>query len=220
MTDLRRLAEDGVVSIRAAAVVVREPDGRFWMPEGEKHSGVASTAAGGVIGALLGALTGPARTVLGGAASLLLLLSLLFLPWYDLGRITQRQEGHPDYSPDSFVCGEVDFTCTGFETFPILRWLLLAAALAPAILAWILIRGHKLSWAPGELTMVVGFTAFVLVFYNGVIDRPGTEIAESGIGLDWGYFIALLATALMSATGFLRSQESGGRRARKAPGTV
>ena len=50
-------------------------------------------------------------------------------------------------------------SCTGFETFPILRWLLLLAALAPLILAWILVRGHKLSWAPGEMTMVAGFAA-------------------------------------------------------------
>ena len=35
--------------------------------------------------------------------------------------------------------------CTGFETFPILRWLLLLAAIAPLILAYIIVRGHKLS---------------------------------------------------------------------------
>jgi hypothetical protein len=160
------------------------------------------------------------RTILGAASSVLLLLSLLFLPWYDLETNPQREEGSPNFSPDAFVCGEGEFTCTGWETFPILRWLLLGAVLAPAILGWILIRGHKLTWAPGELTMVVGFTAFVLILYNGIIDRPGSQIAESGVGLEYGYFIALLATVMMSATGFLRSQESGGAAARKAPGTV
>jgi hypothetical protein len=160
------------------------------------------------------------RTILGAAASVLLLISLLFLPWYDLESNPQRESGAADYNPDAFICGEGQFSCTGWETFPILRWLLLGAVFAPAILAWILIRGHKLSWAPGELTMVVGFTAFVLVFYNGIIDRPGSLIAESGVSLDIGYWIALLATLMMSATGFLRSQESGGRKARKAPGTV
>ena len=39
-----------------------------------------------------------------------------------------------------------------------MRWFLLAGALSPLILAWIIVRGHKLSWAPGEMTMVVGFT--------------------------------------------------------------
>ena len=160
----------------------------------------------------------PTRTILGAISSVLLLGSLLFLSWFSLDENPQRVG--PDASADAFICGTGEFDCTGFETFPILRWLLIAAALAPAILAWILIRGHKLSWAPGEMTMVVGFTAFVLVLYNGLIDRPGSQIAESGVSLDFGYFIALLATALMSATGFLRSQESGGAAARKAPGTV
>lgn len=160
----------------------------------------------------------PTRTVVGAISSVLLLVSLLFLPWFSLDENPQRVG--PDASADAFICGFGEFGCTGFETFPILRWLLIAAALAPAILAWILIRGHKLSWAPGEMTMVVGFTAFVLVLYNGLIDRPGSQIAESGVSLDFGYFVALLATALMSATGFLRSQESGGAAARKAPGTV
>jgi hypothetical protein len=158
------------------------------------------------------------RTILGAAASVLLLISLFFLPWFELEANPQRVG--PEATPDAFICGEGEYSCTGWETFPIMRWLLLGAVFAPAILGWILIRGHKLSWAPGELTMVVGFTAFVLVLYNGLIDRPGSQIAESGVGLDYGYFIALLATLMMSATGFLRSQESGGRQARKAPGTV
>lgn len=158
------------------------------------------------------------RTILGAAASVLLLISLLFLPWFELDENPQRSG--PEATPDAFICGEGEYSCTGWETFPIMRWLLLAAVLAPAILAWILIRGHKLSWAPGEATMVVGFTAFVLVLYNGIIDRPGSQIAESGVSLDIGYWIALVATLMMSATGFLRSQESGGRQARKAPGTV
>jgi hypothetical protein len=158
------------------------------------------------------------RTILGAAASALLLISLLFLPWYELAENPQRVGDQA--TADAFICGQGEFSCTGWETFPIMRWLLLGAVLAPAILGWILIRGHKLSWAPGELTMVVGFTAFVLVLYNGLIDRPGAQIAESGVSLRYGYFAALLATAMMSATGFLRSQESGGRQARKAPGTV
>jgi hypothetical protein len=159
------------------------------------------------------------RVVLGGIASILLVISVLFLPWYDLGEITQRMEGHRDYNPDTFICDEGEFSCTGFDTFPILRWLLLAAAFAPLILAYIIVRGHRLSWAPGEMTMVVGFTAFILILYNGVIDRPGSESAEIQVGLEYGYWLALLSTGLMAATGFLRSVESGDIK-RKAPGTV
>jgi len=160
----------------------------------------------------------PTRVVLGGIASLLLIISILFLPWYTLDANPQRLA--PDTSEDVWVCGVGEYECTGFETFPILRWLLLLAALAPPILAWILIRGHKLSWAPGEMTMVAGFAALVLIGYNGIIDRPGSGPAEIGVSLDYGYWIALISSIVIAATGFTRSLESGERKTRKAPGTV
>jgi hypothetical protein len=160
------------------------------------------------------------RTLLGAVSGLLLILSLLFLPWYELEPNPQRDVGGPDYNPDAFICGEGDFECTGFETFPIARWLLILAALAPAILGYILARGHKLSYPPGEMTMIAGLAAFVLIAYNGIIDRPGSGVAETGVSLDIGYWIALLAAAGIAATGFLRSQVSGGKQQRKAPGTV
>ena len=112
-----------------------------------------------------------------------------------------------------------DYTCTGFETFPILRWLLLLGALSPLILAWIIVRGHQLSWAPGEATMVVAFVMIVLIGYNGLLDKPGSGDAEIGVGLDYGYWIALLSAIAIASTGFLRSQV-GHKRERKAPGTV
>ena len=100
-----------------------------------------------------------------------------------------------------------------------MRWLLILAAIAPMILAYILVRGHKLSWPPGEMTMVAGFTATMLILYNGIIDKPGSGQAEIGVGLDYGYFVALVAAFVIGCTGFTRSQE-GQRRVRKAPGTV
>jgi hypothetical protein len=153
------------------------------------------------------------RVLLGGTASIVLIISLFLLPWYSLEHIEARTNG------DAFICGTDNYSCTGFQTFPIMRWLLLAGALSPLILAWIIVRGHKLSWAPGEMTMVVGFAMMVLVGYNGIIDRPGSGTAEIGVGLDYGYWIALVCTIAIAATGFLRSQ-AGQRRQRKAPGTV
>jgi hypothetical protein len=155
------------------------------------------------------------RALVGGAASLLLVISVLFLPWYSLTDTPERAE------QGSWLCGTNDFSCTGFETFPILRWLLLLLALAPAILAWILIRGHKLSYPPGEMTMVAGFAGMVLIGYNGIIDKPAPEDGlEFGISLDYGYWIALVAAIVIAGTGFMRSLESGARKERKAPGTV
>jgi hypothetical protein len=153
------------------------------------------------------------RVLLGAFGGGVLVISLLFLPWYSL---THTQPPGLRAAQGGWVCGVDDYSCTGFETFPILRWLLLLGALAPLILAWIIIRGHTLSWAPGELTMVAGFIATVLVLYNGIIDRPGDTF---GVGLEYGYWLALLAAIAIAATGYLRSQ-AGQRRERKAPGTV
>ena len=152
---------------------------------------------------------------MGGLASALLLLSLFFLPWFELTDTPERA------SSNSWLCGEGEFSCTGFETFSIMRWLLIGAALAPAILAWILIRGHKLTWPPGEMTMVVGFIAFVLILYNGIMDKPAPDDGlEFGTSLAWGYWVALVCAAAIAATGFFRSAEEKGPVQRKAPGTV
>ena len=156
------------------------------------------------------------RVLIGAIASTLLIITILFLPWYSLDENPQRVASEPD----SWVCGVGEFSCTGFETFPILRWLLLLAAAAPLILAYILVRGHKLSYPPGEMTMIAGFAATVLIFYNGILDKPGAGPGEIGVSLDYGYWIALVCALAISIVGFTRSVESGGRKVRKAPGTV
>ncbi len=162
------------------------------------------------------------RTLMGAVSSVLLLVSLLFLPWYSLSDGTSnvaRDVHSPSFQPDTFICGRGDFHCTGFETFPILRWLLILAAIAPLILGWIVIRSNRLSYPPGEMTMTAGLAAIVLILYNGVVDKPGTGIAEVGISLSYGYFIALIGAIGIALTGFFRSQADQ-RKTRKAPGTV
>lgn len=156
------------------------------------------------------------RLAVGLTSSALLIIAVLFLPWfdYDLAGVEKAQE------EDDWVCGVGETSCTGFETFPILRWLLILAALAPIILAYILVRAHKLSYPPGEMTMIAGFAAAILIGYNGIIDKPGSGPAESGLGLDWGYWVALLAAFAIAGVGWTRSLESGGKQGRKAPGTV
>jgi hypothetical protein len=153
------------------------------------------------------------RTILGGTAAILFLVSMFLLPWFSIDVTAQQTR------QGAWICGTGDSSCAGFDTFPILRWFLLAGALSPLILAWIIVRGHKLSWPPGEMTMVVGFTMMVLIGYNGIIDKPGSGVTENFVSLDYGYWIAFLCTIAIAATGFLRSQ-AGQRRQRKAPGTV
>jgi hypothetical protein len=141
-----------------------------------------------------------------------ILVGSLFLEWFSLetGDV-QRDEA------DDWVCGEGNNSCSGFDTFPILRWLLIAAAAAPLILSYIVVRGHKLSWPRGELTAVVGLTAFVLIAYNGVVDKPSPN--DLGISLSYGYFLALLASLGIFFAGGFRAVESGGGAQRKPPAT-
>jgi hypothetical protein len=145
-------------------------------------------------------------------AGLVLVLSL-FLEWYSLDTEGVEREDEAD----DWVCGIGDNSCTGFDTFPILRWLLLAAAAAPLILSWIVIRGHQLTWPRGELTAIVGLTAFVLIAYNGFVDTPSAS--DLGINLSYGYFLAILASLGISAAGGWRAVESGGGAQRKPPAT-
>ena len=63
--------------------------------------------------------------------------------------------------------------------------------------------------------MVGGFAAFVLIGYNGIIDKPGSGIAETGVSLDYGYWIALLCDG-RDRRGRLRLARSRAARGRVA----
>jgi hypothetical protein len=133
-----------------------------------------------------------------------LLAIATFLPWY----------GTSD-NPNAAIDGSRgDFSA--WQVHPILRWLMLAAAAAPLILAWIVLRDHELSWPRGEMTAVVAIAAIGLVLYQGVVSRPGEPRAE--IGLQLGWFIALLGIVLMMVGGAKRAGEI--ERRRKPPGVL
>ena len=138
-----------------------------------------------------------------GMAGGALLAVSLFLPWY----ATDTSSSHAEI-------GGRTGSLSAWDVHPVLRWLLLAAASAPFVLAWIILRDHTLSWARGEMTVVTSVAAFGLVAYNGFVDRPG----EIGISLRFGFFAALLATLVMIAAAATRSSES--ERPRKPPGTI
>jgi hypothetical protein len=66
------------------------------------------------------------------------------------------------------------------------------------------------------MTMVTSIAALGLIFYNGVIDRPGEPSAA--ISVKYGWFLALLAALVMTVASAMRS--SAHERARKPPGTI
>ena len=134
----------------------------------------------------------------------LLLALAVFLPWY----------GTSD-NPNALIEGEGG-DLSAWQVHPLLRWLMLLAALAPLILAWIVLREHELSWPRGELTAVVAMAALGLVLYAGVVSRPGEP--RSQISLQLGWFLAVLGIVLMMVGGAKRAAEV--ERARKPPGVL
>ncbi len=124
----------------------------------------------------------------------------LFLPWFST-------TGNGSING---LAGEF----TAWDTYGVLDWLLVAACSAPFILGYIIARGHALTWRPGEVTMIVGMTAFVLIFCNGIVfGRPGDP--DSEISFEIGYLVGLAGAAGIAVSGFVRQSE-GIRR--KPPG--
>ena len=143
---------------------------------------------------------------IGMAAGLVLLLSL-WLPWFTTSEDNRFSRLAGASGGDGV---------NAWQVFSTLDILLVLAATAPFILAWIIARGHKLTWKPGEVTMIVGITSIVLILCNGIIlGRPGDSV---DIGLGIGYFVGLIASAAMLVAGYLRQAVYG--TARKPPGVI
>jgi uncharacterized membrane protein len=130
----------------------------------------------------------------------------LTLSWYKLGNKFATLGS----------CRGPHTSCSGWSSLSVIRYLLLVAAVAPAILAYIIIRGYALSWPRGELTAVIALTALTFTIFRGVIDKPGTPPGE--IGIDYGWWVGLVGGILILAGSVLRARESGARR--KPPGVL
>lgn len=134
----------------------------------------------------------------------LLLGAGVFVKWYE------------SVSPLAELAGARGLgTYSGWQVHLVIRWLLLVMAIAPFVLAYIIVRDHQLAWARGELTAVLAIFAFGLLLYVGVIDRPGEPPGQ--IELEWGWYVALAGSALMLVGAARRTGEA--ERARRPPGT-
>jgi hypothetical protein len=144
---------------------------------------------------------------LGFLAAGVLLLSL-WLTWFSTSGNPHSRIGTAGIGPNQ--------SATAWQTFRILDILLAAACIAPFILAYIVARNAELSWKPGEVTMIVGITAVVLILCNGIIlgkPKPGIEIS-----LSYGYLVALLGATGLFVSGFLR--QALHTDAKKPPGVL
>jgi hypothetical protein len=154
--------------------------------------------------------------LIGFLGSAILLLSL-FLNWFATSCDTH---GMPKgCNPNSALHGDRG-SFTAFQTYGILDILLVGACAAPFILAYIIARGHDLTWRPGEVTMIVGITAFALILVNGIIlGRPGGDDPQNvDISIEIGYWVGLVGSACIAFGGFVR--QASGIRGRKPPGVL
>jgi len=135
----------------------------------------------------------------------ILLLFGVFLPWY-----VPNTE-----NPNAIVAGSRE-AVSAWEAHTLLRFLFIAAAIAPLILAYIVLRDHELSWPRGEMTAVVAIAAFGIIGYVGVIDRPGEPPGEISLGIGW--FVSMAGVILMAIGGAMRAGSS--ERPRKPPGVL
>lgn len=135
----------------------------------------------------------------------ILLLVGVFLPWYV-----------PNTDNRNAVVAGSREAVSAWEAHTLLRFLLVAAAVAPLILTYIVIRDHELSWPRGEMTAVVAIAAFGIIGYVGVIDRPGDPPGEIGLGLGW--FFSMAGAIMMAVGGAMRAGSS--ERPRKPPGVL
>jgi hypothetical protein len=130
----------------------------------------------------------------------------LLLGWYHLG----------DRYTYIAACRGPGVTCTGWHALSYLRFPLLIAALAPLVLAYVVIRRQALSWPRGELTAVIALCALTMIIFRGIIDKPGYPTGEIEVSIGW--FVALLGGLLILLGAITRTHESSVRR--KPPGVL
>ena len=148
----------------------------------------------------------------GGAA---LLFVSLFMPWFSTSCDANRQPA--GCNVNSTLHGQRG-SFTAWQTFSKLDILLTLACIAPFVLAWIVVRGHALTWRPGEVTMIVGMIAVALILLNGIVlGKPGGSSAV-GISFEYGWFVGLVGAIGILTGGLLR--QAIGARTRKPPGVI
>jgi hypothetical protein len=139
-----------------------------------------------------------------GLAAGALLFAATFLPWFSTSGL-----GHINGSSGTFNAWQT----FGWPLMAYLVWCSVAAFIGP----WVVARGHKLTWTPGEMTMVFGVVGVVLVLLNGIVlGRPGEPSGETS--LEIGYAVALLALLALTLAGLLKTAQSP--RARRPPGVT
>ena len=145
----------------------------------------------------------------------ILAFALFVLPWYSSSCPTaDAARAVADHCNPNSKLKLADGTLaygsyTGWEVLKFMRWFLLAGCIAPFVLAYIIARGHDLSWRPGEVTMIIGIVITALILLDGIIlGRPGGSDKNAvDLNLEYGYLVAIIGAFLISFGGFRRQAE-------------
>lgn len=117
------------------------------------------------------------------------LAASLFLPWFTttgLGRIGGRSGALSAWHSLGTLNYYLAFCANG------------AVTIAP----WIAARGDRVSWAPGELSSMLGVIGIGLILFRGFVLRPGAPSGEIHVGL--GYLIGIGAMLVLTYSAILR----------------
>jgi hypothetical protein len=132
----------------------------------------------------------------------------LWLPWFATSCESTSPPTPAGCNPNSMFDAKpgVDRTLGQFDAidaFATLPLLLIIAAFTTVIVAWMIARGGRPKWRPGEAVMIAGIYATILVLVNGlVLGRPGAESVD--VSLQWGYFVGIAGGLAILAAGLMR----------------
>lgn len=134
-----------------------------------------------------------------GVGASAVLLASLFMPWFltEKGNRNSRVAGIRSQRE----------TIDAFVSFGIFDYVLLAACIAPLILALLVMVGTQVGWDRGEITAIVGISALLLIVYNGFLGGKPDDCVECSLGPGW--YIAMLASFGIFLGGAMRMSEKG-----------
>jgi hypothetical protein len=146
--------------------------------------------------------------LIAGVSGLLLFL-FMFLGWYGAGGAADELVEQAQQAAEQLgVQGpeDVDTTANAWESFDFIDLILMLAVIVAVVFAAIELTGASVSLpvAMSSLTAGIGGLAFLLVLYR-IINPPG----EGDIDREIGIWLGLLATAGITAGGYLGMQEEG-----------
>jgi hypothetical protein len=131
--------------------------------------------------------------LIAGASGLVLLIVIFLIPWFGASAAADEALREAQEVTQQFGGGnvkELDLDQTAWEAFELIRFVLLAAALAGIVsgAAMLAQPGRHSTSGPAAVTAGLGMLATLLVLYR-VIDPPGDASRE--IGLFVGFFASL-----------------------------